>query len=246
VPAAAQHPAAPVPLLVVLHGGGGSGAHFEQVSGFDAVADGAGFITAYPDAVRPPGDQVPTWNAGDCCGYAARTGVDDVAAVHAVITQVMATHRIDPARVFVAGYSNGGMLAYRVACQLARLVAAVGVQSATLEFAPCRPAHPVSLLHIHGTADDHVPLAGGQGSAGRSRADFAPPLQGAATIATEDGCGPEPPAAPDAGNPARQVRDWQGCPAGVAVEFVTVQGAGTPGWRAPRSRSGRSWRRIRP
>lgn len=55
-----------VPLLVALHGGGGSGAHFEQISGFDKLADSAGFIVAYPDAAQPPGGRVPTWNAGAC------------------------------------------------------------------------------------------------------------------------------------------------------------------------------------
>lgn len=226
IPAAADHPDAPVPLLVVLHGGGGSGTHIESRAGFDAIADGAGFIAVYPDAVRPPNGALPTWNAGDCCGYAARTGIDDVGFVRDLISTLSSGYPIDPHRVFVAGYSNGGMLAYRVACQLSDVVAAVGVQSATLEFSPCQPSRPVSLLHIHGTADDHVPLDGGRGTAGRSRADYTPVLTAAATVATADGCGPTPAAVPDPDRSGAQVRDWTGCPPGIAVRLVTVAGAG--------------------
>jgi polyhydroxybutyrate depolymerase len=169
---------------------------------------------------------VPTWNAGDCCGYAARTGIDDVGFVRRLISAVSAGYRVDPSRVFVAGYSNGGMLAYRVACQLADLVAAVGVQSATLEYSPCTPVRPISLLHIHGTDDDHVPLAGGRGTEGRSRADYPPALTAAATIATADGCGPTPAAVSDPDRPGSDLRAWPDCPAGIGVRLVTVDGAG--------------------
>lgn len=218
----------PVPLLIVLHGGGGNGAHFEQVSGFDQVADGAGFIVAYPNAVRAPARQVATWNSGDCCGFAARTKTDDVGFIKDLIGALSSQYKIDPRRTYVAGYSNGGMLAYRIACQLAGTVAAIGVQSATLEFTPCQPSQPVSLLHIHGTADTNVPIIGGQGS-GRSKADFTPPEQSAKTIATAEGCAPTPLVSTDPALAHAQLLSWSGCPTGIAVQFVPVTGA-THSW----------------
>ncbi|MGI8416138.1 MAG: alpha/beta hydrolase family esterase [Nakamurella sp.] len=218
----------PVPLLIVLHGGGGNGAHFEQVSGFDQVADGAGIIVAYPNAVRAPAGQVAAWNSGDCCGFAARTKIDDVGFIKGLIGALSSRYKIDPRRTYVAGYSNGGMLAYRIACQLAGTVAAIGVQSATLEFTPCRPSQPVSLVHIHGTADTHIPMVGGHGS-GPSNADFAPPEQSAATIATADGCAATPAVSADPALAHAQLHSWSGCLTGIAVQFVSVTGA-THAW----------------
>lgn len=223
VPSTASSTAA-VPLLVALHGGGGSGARFEQVSGFDEVAEAAGFIVVYPDAVSPPGDRMTTWNAGDCCGYAARTDVDDVGFVQAVIAAVTAQYHVDPRRIFLAGHSNGGMLAYRMACESSVDIAAIGVQSTTLEYAPCRPRAPVSFLHIHGTADTNIPITGGHGSE-VSQVDFLPPPQAAATLAAADGCGSASSPAPDPTLPGAQQQTWTACPPGVAAEFVTVPGA---------------------
>lgn len=109
--------------MVALHGGGGSGAHFEQFSGFDKLADSNQFIVAYPDALQPPDGRPTTWNAGTCCGRAASTNVDDVAFIHTLITTLSTQYRIDPQRIYVTRYSNGGMLAYRIACELAGTVA---------------------------------------------------------------------------------------------------------------------------
>lgn len=131
--------------------------------------------------------------------------------------------RIDPRRIYVTGFSNGGMLAYRIACELGGSVAAIGVQSATLEYSPCQPAAPVSVLHIHGDADANVPLGGGRGS-GESNADFVPPPQAAATLATADGCDPTAVGGPDPTPANVQLSSWQHCPAGVDVQFATVHG----------------------
>lgn len=116
------------------------------------------------------------------------------------------------------------MLAYRIACQLPGTVAAIGVQSATLEYLPCHPTQPVSLLHIHGTADTEVPLLGGHGT-GTSNADFTPALQATTTIAAADGCHSTPTVGPDPTLTGAQLHTWTDCPAGVGVQFVTVPGA---------------------
>ncbi len=163
----------PFPLVVVLHGGGGSGEQIESVSGLSQKADTAGFIVVYPDG---SGRRFLTWNAGDCCGYAVRQNVDDVAFINAVLDEVERDFFIDRRRVFVAGMSNGGMLAYRLACELSDRIAAIAVVSATMAVTTCNPTRAVSVLHIHGTSDDNIPFGGGVGARSLTKGDYRPVL----------------------------------------------------------------------
>ena len=144
------------PLVVVLHGGFGSAGQAEQSYGWDELADRHGFLVAYPDGVGR------SWNAGWCCGAARTQEVDDVAFVRELVAEVSATDGVDPRRVFAAGVSNGGMLAYRVACESPGLLAAIGVVAGTM-VCDCLQPGPVSLLHIHGLEDRSVPFWGGAG-----------------------------------------------------------------------------------
>jgi polyhydroxybutyrate depolymerase len=214
-----------VPLLVALHGGLGSGAQFERSSGFDGLAEANGFIVVYPDGAGVgPAATNKTWNAGACCGGAVRQGVDDVAFIRMLIERLQSTYPIEPARTYAAGHSNGGMLAYRLACELADEIVAVGVQSSALELDGCRPAQPVSLLHIHGAADENVPLAGGKGPKALSGVSYNPPMDGARTIARLDQC-PTPRTSTDPSNPDISIETWDPCADGTEVRFLTVAGA---------------------
>ncbi len=218
---------ATLPLLVALHGGLGNGKQFERTSGFDGIAEANNFLVVYPDGVGtgPNGALNRTWNGGSCCGVASRTDVDDVAFIAQLVVGLQQAYRIDPHRIFAAGHSNGGILAYRLACQLANVFAAIGVQSTSLEFAPCAPAQPVSLLHIHGSADQNIPIGGGVGQNGVSGFAFNPPLDGVHAIATADGCGTSPVDTIDAANADLSLSLWHPCAAGTAVEFIKVAGA---------------------
>lgn len=215
------------PLLVALHGGLGSGAQFEENSGFDGLATSNTFLVAYPDGVgRLPNGSggARTWNGGTCCGPAAQRSVDDVAFLRALVKDVASAYAVDPNRIYAAGHSNGGIMALRLACEASDVFAAVGVQSSALGVASCAPRIPVSLLQIHGTADTNVPIDGGRGN-GLADVDFRPAKQAAETLAGADGCSPEPTTADDTVNPDLQLTTWAGCSAGTAVEFLTVVGA---------------------
>jgi polyhydroxybutyrate depolymerase len=118
------------------------------------AAVGAGFAVAVPTGSEG------TWNAGDCCGQALLEGVDDVAFLDAVLADAAESLPIDPDRVIVAGFSNGGMMAYRYACQRAGRLAGVMVVEGVLAASPCRPAAPIDLLQIHQLGDANVPFAG--------------------------------------------------------------------------------------
>jgi polyhydroxybutyrate depolymerase len=214
----------PAPLLVALHGGAGWGEQFEKNSGFDGLAEANQFLVVYPDGIsQPPTPEGRVWNGGDCCGTAQRQDVDDVGFISALIDQLEGQYDIDHARVAAAGHSNGGILAYRLACELADKIVAIGVQSATLGVPSCHPSQPVSVVHIHGTADQNIPINGGTGDRSLSQTDFPPPIDGVHTLAAANGC-PADPSESVNGDITTDV--WSPCQGSTAVEFVKVNGAG--------------------
>jgi polyhydroxybutyrate depolymerase len=140
VPASARGHRAP--LVVALHFASGTGAEMERTSRLTAEARRSGFVVAYPSASRNH-----FWDVGADYGRLTRA-----------LDELQAAACIDPARVYVAGISNGGFMATVLACQMADRVAAAAL------FAPgisgtgdCAPARPISILEVHGTADRVVP-----------------------------------------------------------------------------------------
>ncbi len=218
----------PVPLLIALHGGLGSGPQFEQQTGFDGLAEANRFIVVYPNGtpVRP-GSGEYVWNAGACCSVASESqeNVNDVGFISALITKLEARFDIDPRRVFVTGHSNGAMLGERLACQLAGQIAAIAVQSGTLVTGQCTPSEPVAVLEIHGTADQNVPINGGVGTDGLNRENYPPPVDGLQTLAAQDGCPKTSASQRDQENPAVSYQIWRPCRAGTIVEWARITGA---------------------
>jgi len=205
------------PLVLMLHGGYGSGAQAERSYGWDTLSDSEHVVVAYPDAMDR------AWNSGGgCCGAAARQDIDDVAFLTAVVADVEARISIDPARVYAAGMSNGAMMAYRLACETT-VFAAIGAVAGTI--APdtdCASPAPISVMAVHGTADTRVLYDGGTSTVGSAQIDARPAPAIAALWRDVDGC-PEPStttATPEATIVAAA------CPAGRAVELVTIDGYG--------------------
>jgi polyhydroxybutyrate depolymerase len=145
------------PLVVVLHGSGADGETIRHMSGLDALADSARFLVAYPDGVTGAFGLQSDWNAGDCCGVAADQKVDDVGFIHALIGSVAARLPVDRRRIYVAGFSDGARMAYRVGCDLGNEVAAVAIVAGSLLDSHCSPRRAVPLVAFHGTADLEVP-----------------------------------------------------------------------------------------
>lgn len=150
----------PSALVFVLHGGGGTGTGIERITGFSAVADRARFLAVYPDAVDR------NWNDGRGAPQirSQHDAIDDVGFISALITQLSQEYRIDPRRVFASGISNGGFMSQLLAARLSDRLAAIAAVSAGMGpavAASLRPARPVSVLVINGTADPLVPFGGG-------------------------------------------------------------------------------------
>jgi polyhydroxybutyrate depolymerase len=201
------------PLVVMLHGGFGSGTQAERSYGWDARADTGRFVVAYPDGLNR------AWAVGGgCCGEPGSTGVDDVAFIVQVVSTLSRELPVDPARVYATGISNGGLLAYRLACDT-KVFAAIGPDSATL-LGTCPSPAPVSVVHIHGTADHNIPYGGGQGD-GVAKIDGPAVPDVVAQWRTVDGC--TAPVVSVAGPVSTSVAT---CPGGRSVELITIDGAG--------------------
>lgn len=233
------------PLVLALHGSMGDAEQMRQATayGFERLADRDGFIVVYPEGFEGH------WNDCRKAGpYAAKQlGIDDVGFVRALVARFRGSHRADSARVFAAGLSNGGHLAYRLALEapgLVRAVAAVGANLPAPENFDCMPAAgSASVLIMNGTDDPINPYGGGKvtlfgfGSRGNVRSA----RESAAYFARRNGIA-DPPRTARIAQPEGSGRTfaertvWRS--AGAEVRLYTIHGAGhsipQPHARAPR------------
>jgi polyhydroxybutyrate depolymerase len=245
----------PRPLVIVLHGGGGSAGRMAALTRFDRLADTAGFLVAYPEAVNRH------WNDGRNVRRfrAQREQVDDVGFISALIDRLVRDEQADPKRVYVTGISNGGMMCHRLGLELSGRVAAIAPVAAGLPeplaeaWAGLRPqsglsddsvspGRPVSVLAINGTLDPVVPYLGGGVGLGRKRGRVLSAPAAARFWARANGCsaGPAPELLPDrepSGGMRVRLERWTGGREGAEVRLYTVEGGGhtwPSGARRPR------------
>jgi polyhydroxybutyrate depolymerase len=147
----------PVPLLLMLHGRGGNGEDIAELTNFSDLADENNFIVLYPDGLDNQ------WNyVKDVPGYSSMTQ-DDTAFLLALLDEVSSQYSIDETRVYVAGFSNGGFMTQRLACDAPeRFAAFASVAAAGFGGMPelCKTPSPISILFIHGTFDAVIPWQG--------------------------------------------------------------------------------------
>jgi polyhydroxybutyrate depolymerase len=220
-----------VPLLMILHGFGVSSSLLVAKASLNLVADAKKFAYLAPEGSR---DSVGRtfWNAGPSCCDLEHRAPDDLRRLRALLDFTLKNPAIDPQRVFLIGYSNGGFLAHRLACDLSdRLAGIISVAGAASgPDVPCAPTTPLSVLEIHGDAD---PVVHYQGGVVFDRTDLPahPSAPDTAKIwAKRLGCTGEPLSVGSAdlepyvaGSETEMVR-FQGCRG--AVELWTVHGGG--------------------
>ena len=164
----------PAPLVLALHGGGGSMEVMakDRLYGLVSQSEASGWIVVFPNGFSRLGGKLATWNAGICCGAARERGSDDVGFLRAVVAEVQRRVAVDPQRVFATGMSNGGMMSYRLACEASDIFRAIAAVAGTDGTTDCRPGRPVPVFHLHAKDDDRVLFNGGSGSASDTHADF--------------------------------------------------------------------------
>lgn len=226
----------PLPLVILLHGHGGSA---EQaltrgpLAAWSDISAREGVLVAALDGVKGP-DGKRGWN--DCRAESpGKPAVDDVAFAGAVARQLVAEAHADPARIYLMGMSNGAMMALRLALQMDPAPAAFcAVCGLMAEGGPCASttARPIPALLIDGTADPLVPYGGGQvrflkteRGAVRSAEQTVAFWRAADGLAASKAMETALPHR-EASDPTRAFKSVWGSAAGQQVVFIRIEGGG--------------------
>lgn len=231
----AGDPSRLLPLIIVLHGGGGVGKGMVDLTRgeFDSLADAEGALLAYPDGIDRG------WNDGRTERRERGKGrsVDDVAFIASLIDHLEGEYPVDHACIDVAGISNGAFMAYRLACALSDKIAAIAPVDGNIaaEVQPdCSPGRSVSVLAINNVADPLVPWNGGEVTGPFGRKKLGRSLSVAQSVAfwvKRDSCSStpvttqEPDRDPRDGTRARK-EDYAGGTEGSEVVLYAVEGGG--------------------
>jgi polyhydroxybutyrate depolymerase len=228
-------PGRPEPAVLLFHGNGGTAADLDDVSGLSELADRRGFLAVYPHGLSV-GAGRPFWASSG----RVELGIDELRFTADLLDDLQARFCVDPARVSAAGFSAGGGVTARVACELASRVAAVAAVAAGLftEAAECRPSRPIAVLSMHGTADEVLPY-GGQAASVASPLPLPALPTWLAEWATRDGCSGDPAVFLDTAE-VTGVR-WNGCRDGTEVVHYRINGGGH---QAPRAIAGRPFAEV--
>ena len=222
IPAKARA-AASVPVVLVFHSSGSTPEAIAKTTGFNDKADTEGFVVVYPRGT--PTKQVADkfwWNGGLCCGAAQKNQVDDVAFVRALLDDLATVVPVDGRRIFATGLYTGALMSYRLGCEMADRIAAVGAVAGTQNVETCRPAQPISIVDIHGTADAVVPYGGGVGNSVKNFS-FASVKDTIDFWVTADQC-PGTVTREESGPVVHET--YSPCSDGTAVELYTIQDGG--------------------
>lgn len=235
---AAHDGATPLPLVVLLHGYGATAAFENAYLQLDRVTRARGVYLLLANGGRNA-EGTPFWNATDaCCDFDA-SGSDDVAAIEALLDEVIEALPIDPTRIYLLGHSNGGFMSYRMACERGARFAGAAILAGAdfLDPAACVPATPVSILHMHGDMDETIDIGGG--SVERLGVPLPPFPSARASVerwAGYAGCDATPVAGPSLdlvtereGHPRveeTEVLDFENCDPGLDVALWTLRDEG--------------------
>jgi len=227
----ASDPAVPMPVVFVLHGGAGRAVSFAGYLNVDQYVNRGRFLAVYPQGFERH------WNDGrtDSPHDAHEARVDDIRFLRALVDHLGARFPIDHERIYAAGISNGGMMAYRLACEAADFVAAIAAVAANLPATVvpgCVPSRPVPVLVMNGTADPMMPEMGGDIEVGwRQYGRVLSTDETVAFFARNASCAglATVEALPDAnsGDDSRPIRyRYAPCAAGSEVVLYRIEGGG--------------------
>jgi len=222
----------PRPAVVLLHGAGGTATLAMGNTGWADLADREGVLLVYPEGTRrdpaaPPRflQNPQAWNDGSGRGHTARTGVDDVGFLGALIDKVVDSAGADPGRLYLAGFSNGASMAFRAGAALAGQVAAIGPVAGHCWVNPPVSATPVPALMIFGGVDPLNPVDGGEVRTPWGTTEYHPPvLDSFDRWRAFNGCGGAPSHRATVERVQEHVATW--CPPGAEVKCLVVEDLG--------------------
>lgn len=174
----------PLPLLIVYHGGGQTAERARKYTRFDEYAEREKLIVVYPQGLDN------NWNDGRSSAdliERAASATNDLEFTQQIIAQLVAERLVNPARVFLTGASNGGMMALYAGCNLSGRIAGIAPVVANLPVDWKCTASGLPALFIHGTEDAFMPYAGGKVAGRVQRKDLGTVLSVDATIAAFSG-----------------------------------------------------------
>jgi len=219
-----------LPVVFVLHGGGGSAQVTQNFTQMNPVADAEGFLAVYPQGFTENSSGF-VWADGRGTAADAQ-GIDDVGFIGKLIDSLGVQYNIDSTRLYACGFSNGGFMTQRLACELDGRFAAIGSLGCSMDvqlFADCAPEAPLPMLFVAGTADPFVPCEGGfmninvepivpvdtavQFWVRHNDCQTAEPVADLPNIVVED-------------NSTAQQLDFTDCECGAEVRFFRLIGAG--------------------
>jgi len=212
---AGYNPQQKTPLVLVIHGHGGTSGQQERYSNYSALADQQHFLVAYPQGIVGP-DNKTGWST-----YGKRDpSINDVLFFSDLLTALQQQLCVDAQRIYATGISNGGGMTNLLACQLAGRIAAFVPVAAAIYTIPggCHPTRPVAYMEFHGTSDPLVSYNG------RPAINFLPVMQTMQDWAKRDSCTSGP-------STFFQQADvtglkWTNCQGGVTVEHYRINDGG--------------------
>ncbi len=200
-----------VPVVFAFHGYTLTPKIMQEDTGLNKIADRSGFIVIYPAGVGA------SWNAGETGpGFAIASDIDDSGFIEEILSYLKSIVNIDPKRIYAVGFSLGGALVYRLACDMSDTFAAVAsVSGPMMGYSACEPTRAVSVMHIHGLADLWVPFSGG------GEFETPPVEEGIATWVALNSCTDS--SREDEPNRITQTT-YSSCRDGTVVELITMGG----------------------
>jgi polyhydroxybutyrate depolymerase len=133
---------------MVLHADNSTAAEIMTQTGFSALSNRKEFIVVYPDGT---GLKKLSWNDGNCCGYAAQSGVNDVAFLDLIIRELAAKYNIKPNEIFVCGFQHGANMVYKYACETKTVISGIAIVGNTTYNNKCKPTHNIKALFVRDT-----------------------------------------------------------------------------------------------
>lgn len=221
------------PLVIVIHGAFSTAREIEQTSGFSRLADREGFIVLYPNGIGIMG-YLQHWNAGHCCGKAAAENVNDTGFIWAAVEDAAHHLSIDMSRVYVVGFSNGGMLTHRLGAQASQSFAAIAPMAAAIggkaspnapEWQITTPQTPLPVIIFHGLKDEKIPYSGGPIGGEPGKREYTP-VSEAVTFWTEHNRCRNPGRRHTRFDGAVEITAWQDCTGKAEVQLYTFKGVG--------------------